>query len=126
MFACLLLPACASTVLQKAAEPVLIEQDCETLTLDESLLELKPVTPLGPILSNGDLEDAFETVVADGNRDRGDFQALAGAVRQRDHNQAELDKICARLAQERAEEIRNTPPAATTIKRPLWKSLGFL
>ncbi len=79
------------------------------------------MTPIAAIRNNGDLEDGFEIVVADHNRDRGQLRELSGAVKQLEKNQSEIDAECARRAEARAQVLREAAKETVKIKRKIWK-----
>lgn len=91
------------------------------MTIDGQLLVISPVTPVAAIRNNGDLEDGFEIVVADHNRDRGQLRELSGAVKQLEKNQGDLDRDCKARAEKRAQTLREAAKETVKIKRPIWK-----
>ena len=119
----LALQACASTELSQPVKPIIVNQDCPRLEIETSLLDIRPLTPVSPIQTNGSLEDAVEIIAADHRRDRGQLIELSAAEKQRAQDQDVLDEQCQKAADAQAKAIEKANEETVEIKRPFWSGL---
>ena len=119
----LALQACASTELSQPVKPVIVNRDCPRLEIETSLLDIRPLTPVSPIQTNGSLEDAVEIIAADHRRDRGQLIELSAAEKQRAQDQDVLDQQCEKAAQDQVKAIEKANEEKVEIKRPFWSGL---
>lgn len=119
----LALQACASTELSQPVKPIIVNQDCPRLEIETSLLDIRPLTQVSPIQTNGSLEDAVEIIAADHRRDRGQLIELSAAEKQRAQDQDVLDEQCQKAADAQAKAIEEANEQKVEIKRPFWSGL---
>ena len=87
------------------------------------MLDIRPLTPVSPISTNGSLEDAVEIIAADHRRDRGQLIELSAAEKQRAQDQDVLDQQCEKAADAQVKAIEEANEQKVEIKRPFWAGL---